>query len=71
MKTRRYGFKLKLWESGRYTLIHRDRSTVEGGGVTVTRGINYPIAIGDNTYTLDGRIRAGYDSAKDLLLIHK
>jgi hypothetical protein len=32
MKTRRYGFKLKLWESGRYTLIHRDRSTVEGGG---------------------------------------
>lgn len=70
MKTRRYGFKLKLWGSGRYTLIHCDGSTVEGE-VTVTRGINYPIAIGDNTYTLDGRIRAGYDSAKDLLLIHK
>lgn len=50
--------------------INRDGSTVEGE-VTVTRGINYPIAIGDNTYTLDGRIRAGYDSAKDLLLIHK
>lgn len=70
VKARRYGFEMKLWETGRYILIHRDWTEVVGE-LKVKKGTNYPIAIDETTYTADGRFRAGCNSPKDLMLIHR